>query len=82
MEGESDSNECHPLPIPANPGFAIPVIANPPSASDSVKFAGDLRRSVRHFHPAIVTTVGDIPAPVDLYRLAILRQIVVKLSQN
>jgi len=82
MDGESDRNFCRPLPIPANPGVAIPVNENPPSASDSVKFEGNVRRIVSHFHLPIVTTAGDIPATVDLYRLVILRQIVLKLSHN
>jgi hypothetical protein len=82
MEREGDRDLCRPLLIPANPGFAIPVNANSASPSDSVKFEGDLRGIVSRFHPAIVTTVGDFPATVDLYRLVILRQLVVKLSTN
>jgi hypothetical protein len=79
MEGESDSNECHPLPIPAKPGITIPVNENPPSRSNAVKFAGDLYRIVSHFHPAIATTARNIPATMDLKRLNknILREIVI-----
>ncbi len=64
--GEGDKNACRPLPIPANPGFAISVNANSSSPSDSMKFEGGLRGLVIHFQPAIATTGGDVPATADL----------------
>jgi len=70
--GEGDKNACRALPNPANRGFAIPVSAGPPFPSDSVKFEGVLRRIVSHFHPAIVTTAGDILSTMDLKLLNIM----------
>jgi hypothetical protein len=64
--GKGDKNACRPLPIPANHGFAIPVSAGPPFPSDSVKFEGVLLKIFFHFHPAIVTTAGDILSTTDL----------------
>jgi len=55
MEGESGRHGCRPLPIAADLGFAIPVNANPPFPSDSVKFEGDLCRIVSDFHIMILT---------------------------
>jgi hypothetical protein len=49
MDRESDKDAGCPPPIPANLGFAIPVNANPPSLSDSVKVEGDLCRIVSDF---------------------------------
>jgi hypothetical protein len=46
MDRESDKDGCCPLPISANLGFAVPVYANPPSLSDSVKFERDSCRIV------------------------------------
>jgi uroporphyrinogen-III decarboxylase len=62
---------------PANLGFALPVSANSPSASDSKKYEEELRSLILRFHPAIVTTAGDIPPTTDLKRLNRMREIVI-----
>lgn len=74
MERVTDRNARRPLPIPANPGLAIPV--NAPTPSDWVGCEGDFRRGVFYFHPANVATAEDLPAAVDLKRSKILMKIV------
>ena len=53
-------------------------VALPPEAFDPAAEAGDLggflARAVAEWHPAVVTTAGDIPATADVERLNNLRQ--------
>jgi hypothetical protein len=42
-----------------------------------VKLEGNFGRVFSYFHPAIVTTAGDIPVRMNLKRLNILREIVI-----
>lgn len=62
---------------PAKLGIAIPVSANTPPVEDSANYEQDLCNVISRFHPAIVTTAGDIPVTTDLKRLNALREIVI-----
>jgi hypothetical protein len=60
-------------PSPENFGIAIPVSAGPGATPHAEMFTDNLRRLVSEFHPALITTSGDIPDTTDLKELNKLR---------
>lgn len=60
-------------PSPANFGIAIPISARPGVSPLAEISAETLRRLVSEFHPALITTSGDVPDAMDLKDLNKLR---------
>jgi Uroporphyrinogen decarboxylase (URO-D) len=60
-------------PSPANFGIAIPISAGPGTPPCTGISTENLCRIVSEFHPAVITTFGDVPDTTDLKDLTKLR---------
>jgi hypothetical protein len=60
-----------------NLGFAIPVSAMSGHPAGFEKFTEELRPCLSKFHPALITTPGDVSDPADLKNLNKLRDLLI-----
>jgi len=61
----------------ANLGIAIPASLIAERQPSLEEFAAEFRRLISDFHPALITTSGDVPATADLKDLNKLRNLLI-----